>query len=218
MVTYKSLIQSLFTYACPVWFPNSSRLNIKKLRTVQNHALRTATGCVRMSSIDHLHAETKILPVSDHLSLLSSQFLARSLQPHHPSFTTTTAPSGPRSIKQTLQCRFLPTLAPYLEGGSLPPESYRSTIRNLHTEAVQRAISSQADNRVLHSPPPTIAEEEKRLPRAYRCTLSQLRSEFCRSLGYYRGIIDGTQDPLCPYCGRGPQTTNHLFSSHVFPT
>ena len=47
-----------------------------------NSAVRIATGCVRMTSIDHLQEETKILLVQDHLSLISSQYLARVLQPN----------------------------------------------------------------------------------------------------------------------------------------
>ena len=81
VITYKSIIRSLFTYASPIWFPNSSPSSIQKLQTIQNSALRIATGCVKMCPTDHLHAETHVLPVKDHLSLLCSQFLAKSLQP-----------------------------------------------------------------------------------------------------------------------------------------
>jgi len=52
---------------------------IQKLQTIQNSALRTATGCVKMTYIDHLHEETEMLPVQDHLSLFSSQYLAKVL-------------------------------------------------------------------------------------------------------------------------------------------
>ena len=52
---------------------------IQKLQTIQNSALCIATGCVKMTPIDHLHEETKMLPVQDYLSLISSQYLARAL-------------------------------------------------------------------------------------------------------------------------------------------
>ena len=38
-----------------------------------------------MTYIDHLHEETKMLSVHDHLYLISSQYLARALQPHKSS-------------------------------------------------------------------------------------------------------------------------------------
>ena len=96
-LTYKSIVRSLFLYAAPIWYPNTSPTNISKLQTIQNHALRTASGCVKMSPIEHLHTETKTLPVNDHLSLLSTQFLARALQPTHPSHSLITTPLVPET-------------------------------------------------------------------------------------------------------------------------
>ena len=55
-------------------------------------ALRIATGCVKMASIDHLHEETEMLPVQDHLSLICSQHIARALQPTNPSNSVVTSP------------------------------------------------------------------------------------------------------------------------------
>ena len=46
---------------------------IQKLLSIENSALRIATGCVKMSSMYQVHEETKILPVQDPLSLISSQ-------------------------------------------------------------------------------------------------------------------------------------------------
>ena len=93
VLSYKSLVRSLFLHATPIWFPNTSPSNIQKLQTLQNSSLRIATGCWRMAPISHLHEETKVLPVHNHLSLLSTQFLARALQPAHPSnYIVTSAP------------------------------------------------------------------------------------------------------------------------------
>ena len=109
LATFKSLIGSLFTYAAPIWFPNTSLSSRKKLQTIQNHGLRIATGCVMMTGIDDLHAEAKMLKVEDHLRMLCSQALATCLQPGHASFSTVTADSGPREIRQTLQRSFRET-------------------------------------------------------------------------------------------------------------
>ena len=216
IITFKSLIRSIFTYAAPIWFPNSSPSAIKQLQTIQNSALRIATGCVMMSSIDHLHAETSVLPVHNHLSLLCSQHLAKSLHPTHPSFNIVTSSSGPRSMKHTLQSCFAPLLTPHLsENIILNP---KPVIKILHTEAVASAIASRAPNRVLESPPPDIAEEESSLPRAHRTALAQLRSGFCSSLNGYRETVRFTTDPLCPSCRRAPHTVHHLFSCRDHPT
>ena len=171
-----------------------------------------------MSNIDHLHTETQVLPVKDHLSLLSTQFLAKALQPNHPSHPIVTSPSGPRNKKATLQSRFLCNLTPYLEGGVLQPDRYKSTIAQLHTTAVATSISNRSPNRVLQSRPPPISEEEVTLPRIHRTTLAQLRSGFCSSLKDFQVAIRSTTNPLCPSCRRYPQTVSHLFSCTEHPT
>ena len=94
----------------------------------------------RCPSVSHLHSETETLPVADSLSLLCSQFLAIYLRPHHPSHPDVRH-SGPRSMKQTLQSHFLPSVSPHLMEGVLPPQSYRQTLPSLHTAAVRQAIA-----------------------------------------------------------------------------
>ena len=83
IITYNSFIQSLFMYAAPIWFPSTSPSHIQKLQTIQNSALRIATGCVKITSIDDLHEETEMLTDQDHLSLISFQYLDRALQPNN---------------------------------------------------------------------------------------------------------------------------------------
>ena len=218
VLTYKSLISSLFTYASPIWFPNASTSSIEKLQRIQNAALRISTGCVKMSPIDHLHTETQVLPVHDHLSLLCSQFLTRALQPNHVSHPLVVAPPGPRDKKKTLQKKFLSVVAPYTVGGIIPPDEYKSTLISLHTEAVTRAIASRSPNKVLHTPPPAVADEEKLLPRRLRSTLSQLRSGYCSSLNSFLHRINRARDSLCPSCRGSPHTPAHLFSCTSHPT
>ena len=69
LITCISLIRFLFMHASPIWFPNTSSSLIHKLQIIQNSALRIATGCDKMTSIYHLHEETKMLPVQDDLPI-----------------------------------------------------------------------------------------------------------------------------------------------------
>ena len=69
-MTYKALGRSIANYAAPVWSKNASESNIGKIQRAQNEALRIITGSHKMSSIDHIHSETKMLQVEDHLNLL----------------------------------------------------------------------------------------------------------------------------------------------------
>ena len=57
LLTYNALGISLANYAAPVWSTNASDSSFKKIQTVQNTDLRTATGAHKIASIDHLHQE-----------------------------------------------------------------------------------------------------------------------------------------------------------------
>ena len=219
LTTFRAIIKPLFSYAAPVWFPNASESAISNLQTVQNAALRVATGAIKMSAEDHLHAETRVLKVKDSLSLICSQFLASALRPDHPSHASVTMDSGPRRIRHTLQSKFLPVVSPYLsEEGSLPPEDYGATLKELHSNAVEAAVANSRPNRVLGVPPPDINPEEISLPRASRTALSQLRSGFSSSLQDYLYRIGRSQSPACPECGADSQSVAHLFVCPAFPT
>ena len=63
---------------------NISPSLIHKLKTIQNSALRIATGCVKMTSINHLNEETKMIPGHDHIYMISSQYLASTFQLGNP--------------------------------------------------------------------------------------------------------------------------------------
>ena len=183
---------------------------------MQNSALRIATGCVRMSPIAHLHSESKILPVKDHLSLLSAQYLASCLQPGHPSHATVTADSGPRAKKNTLQSEFRPKITDLLVDGVIPDIKEART--TLHTRAVREVIRGLGDNQVLGARPPPINEEEIDLPRSFRTTLAQLRSGYCSSLNSFRHRIGLSPTASCPSCHIVPHTVQHVFSCPAHPT
>jgi len=53
--TYKATGQSLLNYCCPIWTPSLSKTSWSELQVAQNNALRIATGCHKMTNIDHLH-------------------------------------------------------------------------------------------------------------------------------------------------------------------
>ena len=220
VITFKSLIRSLFSYATPVWFPNITASSLDKLQVVQNNALRIATGCVKRTDMHHLHDETQVLPVSHHLALLCSQFFARALQLQHPSRGVVTSPSGPRTMKQTLYSRFHHRVEPYTVNGTVPPDTYRNTIRSIHTDAISQLLASYRDNKVLSFRPTVVASEERSLPRPHRVTLSRLRSGCSPALNSYLMAIQSptTQSELCPSCRSEPHTTNHLFQCSAHPT
>jgi hypothetical protein len=107
-LTYKALVESVFSFCVGIWFPNCKPSNIARLQIIQNAAMRLMTGCHMASSVAHLHAETKLMPVDEHLSMLCAQFLASCLRRCHPSHNVVQLPPGPhknkhvRPLKETL--------------------------------------------------------------------------------------------------------------------
>ena len=191
---------------------------ISKLQVIQNSAIRIATGCHRMSPINHLHREGALLPVADSLTLLCKQHLASVLTADHPSFEVVTAGSGPRSIRATLQSRFLPSIQQHLVDGSIPPDARKPTIKILHTEAVASSIAAAGHNRVINSIPPPINPEEFLLPRPYRSCLPQLRSGYCSALNDYKFRVGRSPSPFCTECSAEEHSVSHLFSCPAYPT
>ena len=176
-------------YATPIWMPNASNTSLAKLQIIQNKALRIATGCYTAASADHVHRECKILPVTDHLNLLSSQFLVNTLKPLHASHSVVSTPLGPRRLKETLQSKFGISVSPFLRDGVIPPACYKEVLTTLHTTAVRTATASLGPNRVLGTTPPEIHPSESQLPRVHQATLSQLHSGFCGVLKTYQHMI-----------------------------
>ena len=215
IATYKAIIDSTFSYAAPIWVPNASPSSVASLQTIQNSALRLATGCHLSSAVDHLHAEAMVLKVQEHLDMLCTQFLATSLQREHPSFATVTASSGPRRMKHTLQSRYLPKLEELTgEAGLAGDGTITDPIaarKQIHTRAVESSISARQANRVLDAPAPDVSYREEELPRKTRRTLAQLRSGESISLNSYKHKIGLADSPLCPCCRSEEHTTEHIF-------
>ena len=219
VLTFKMFIRTLFDYCAPIVYPIYSPASVERLQRVQNKALRLATGCHTAAAVDHLHTETGVLPVSDHLHLLSSQFLARALHPDHVSHPYALLDQGRRGLKQTLRSKCIADVQPYLEeDGSLGRGQFSLVKNKLHTDIVDKSIRNRAPNRVLGVLPPPIDASEASLPRITRTSLSQLRSGHCARLKDYQLRIGKMNDNLCADCDLFPQTVNHLFDCPAHPT
>ena len=104
------------------------------------------------------------------------------------------------------------------EDGLISPGTYRSTINNIHTDAVNSTIASLQPNRVLGTRAPAISKKEKELPRVSRSLLSQLRSGFCAKLKDFQFRIGRSDSNVCPECHMGEQNVHHLFDCPRHPT
>ncbi|KAI5707813.1 hypothetical protein M8J77_010316 [Diaphorina citri] len=219
-ITYKAITRSIINYAAPIWSPQVSETNWKKLQVIQNAALRIATGCHLMSHQDHLHRETQIIPVQQHNILLSLQYLATCLLPSHTCNNIVTAPQPPRSIRRSLVNTYLPILRErHLMGDSVTNENIKHIAKNIHTNIVNDAIEGYMSNRVLGTNVvPDIDSAEVSLPRSTRATLAQLRSGWCKLLQHYMARIDPSVPDRCPRCSGSPHDVHPLFNCPDLPT
>ena len=164
-----------------------------------------------MSSIDHLHSDTKLLQVEDHLNLLSAQYLVQCLDTENvcPHITKMNVP--PREMKETIFTRHYQTVLPLLANNR------KDTLHALHISFVNTAIDNMKDNRVLNNRPPPINDEETLLSRRQRTTLSQLRSGHCKLLNSYKKRLKQSDSSSCPDCGMDLQDIPHLFDCTAHP-
>ena len=88
--------------------------NYRKIQCTQNEALRIATGCHQMHSIDHLHTEAEMLKVREHSELLSAQYLARCREPGNVCHPITTRDTPDRQMEETLYTRHRNTVGPMM--------------------------------------------------------------------------------------------------------
>jgi hypothetical protein len=187
--------------------------------------MRLILGCHKASSIVHLHTETKLLPVADHLAMLCTQFLASCLRSAHPSNVVVKLPPEPRKntlglhLKEMLSSCFSDVVSYHFHGGITPESDYTKIKTEIHTAAISTYLNSAPPNVVLGCKPSLdIHPSEQSLPRVYQTTNPQLRSGKCNRLQSYKFYIKTADDDECPICHCGPRSSAHLFSCDATPT
>ena len=189
----------------------ATNASLGEIQRTQNEALRIITGSHKKSSIDHLHSETNMLLVEDHLNLLSAQYLVHCLDTENVCNHITTMDHPPREMKETLFTRHNQTVVPLLAN------TKKAALQSVHSSFVNTAIDNMADNRVLNYRPPPISDEETYLMRRQRATLSRLRSGHCKLLNYKKRLKQ-TDSSSRPDCGMDLQDAFHLFNCTAHPT
>ena len=127
MATNKAVMRPALGYAIwsSIWSTLASSTSIKKLQVMQNTALRTAPGCTQATNIQHLHDETLILPIDDHLKLHAYQYKQKTQHPSHPLHKHTTYFNTPR-------LKTLPLTTLHNKHSHRPPHSHHNRHINKH--------------------------------------------------------------------------------------
>ena len=132
LLTYEALGRSIANYAALVWSTNASNTSLEKIQRTHNEALRIITGSHKMSSIDHIHSEIKMLMVEDQLNLLSVQYLVHCLDTENVCHHISTLDHPPREMKETLFTRHNQNVLPLL--ANTKKESLRQYTPHLSTQ------------------------------------------------------------------------------------
>ena len=217
--TYKTITRPIIEYGNTIWGPIASNTNINKLQTIQNNALRTITGCTKDTNIEHLHNETQILPIHEHIKLHGSQLRQQAQDPTHTLHTLTKPNTTHRYKKQTIfDNNNNYTINLDLTPEDATPDRIQTNIKTIHTTKVNQHLANTKDNKILQQKAPIIHDSEKQLPRQTRRTLAQLRTNKSNILHEYMNKIAPTQypSPDCPLCGTAKHNTTHLFTcTHI---
>ena len=213
LVTYKSICRSVLEYAAPIWSPSISETNWVHLQAVQSKALRIATGCVTKSAIDHLHQESKVIPLKEHSIMVTKQFAAQFFHPLHPGNKFLHQPPPPRNIKSILLIHEEP-VNNLLQSGL----TIKQSVKSIHTSTVAETIRTLAPSKVLKEKPPDVHPSEKLLSRKAQCDLARLRSGYSPLVNSYLHCLDENVSESCPDCPNPLQDVSHLFSCPANPT
>ena len=216
--TYKQYIRPIIEYACPTWSPVVSTTNMEKLQKVQNAALRCATGHTKDTGIHHLHSETQVLPLYDHMRLITSQFRESARDPDHPLHSEASAPDPERPMKGTALHTACVTVVHSCDPEGEEEKQRERNKRTLHTAIVQNHLQQAPEIPLIQTKAPEISSTERSLPRETRRTLAQLRAGKCPLLKGYLHRIGAEEDPSCPLCGHPEHNTAHIFECPTLPT
>ena len=168
----------------------------------------------RRTNIQHLHDETNVLPIHQHLQLHVSQIRQKTQHPTHPLHKLTIHPHTPRLKKQTT---FYTNIDTHPDTVTQQQISANST--QIPTSIVQTHLLQHNHNKLIHQHAPKITPSELSLLRETRRTLAQLRTNKGPILISYLHKVDETHhtSPLCPLCKTHPHTTDHLINcTHLY--
>ena len=206
---YKQYIRPILSYAHIAWQPDTADTHLDKLQTTQNTALRIATGCTKSTPIPHLHRETLVLPIKQHMRMRGTHIYTSTEDPTHPLHHLRTAPARrPRADPpHTTPAQFYQT-----ELDSLPPIPENTSLRtHIHTVYTNRTLNTFPPNTLLGTtPPPLHTQREQHLPREDRVHLSRLRCGHHTAIPAYMHRIGLAPDATCPRCDAVEGTAEHV--------
>ena len=164
------------------------------------------------TTTQHIHDETNVLPIHQHLKLHASQIKQKAQHPTYPLHKLTIHTHTPRLKKQTTFNNIN-----YTTNIDTHPDTQQQISANstqIHTSIVQTHFLQRNHNKLTHLHPPR-SPLPNSLPRKIRRTLAKLRTNKSPILISYHYLhkVDETHhtSPLCPLCKTHP----HIHCTHL---
>ena len=203
---FKQYYRPTYEYCSTAIAPHLSDTQFNKLQTKQNDALRTALGSTKTTPIDHLHRETKVLKVKDHMDMRGAQFFDRIVRdPTHTLHHTLHSAPPHRNIRTSPATYYKEIL-----NKIPPPPVGHCSKTHIHNTLATQSIHKLGPNKILGTIPPEIHASEAELSREDQVHLSRLRCGHHNSLMSYRKRLHPETSDICPLCNAHTHTIQHI--------
>ena len=191
---------------------------MKKLQTIQNTVLEISIGCTRDTNTQHLHDETKVLPMDTHLKLHATQLKQMTQTQSHPLYDLNIYLNPPKNMKATIFHNNKHTYIIIIKP-DITPKECRENLKHIYTTITSQYLSSKKYNKVTNTTPYEIHLSEQTLPRHMRTKLAKLRANKSLLLqSYIHAVNPETYTSRCPLHLSHTHDTNHLFNCSQPPT
>ena len=120
----------------------------KQAASHAERSIEIATLCTQDTSIQHLHDETLILPIHEHMQLHASQFKQKAQPPSHPTQTHNIVHHS-KSLKGILNN------ASYTTNTPTDPQTtvIKANMHRIHKCFVSMHLATRGNNKILRTPP-----------------------------------------------------------------
>uniref|UniRef100_A0A8R1DTB8 Reverse transcriptase domain-containing protein n=3 Tax=Caenorhabditis japonica TaxID=281687 RepID=A0A8R1DTB8_CAEJA len=213
--TFKAIIKPLATYAGPAWHQLMSETQKTKLERQYVGGLKACCGLTKDTPRRLVYHETRMLPLSEELTLGSEQLAIATLK-------TTGHPTKDLSRRRPKErtCGNRPRKPPLgcLEDRGDEWRRMRGDTKAVqkknHTSFVKSYLSNHGTHPILGRQPPPLNEEESTLPRNTRVELARLRAERSLVLEKYKEKVENRRVESCIKCNDDVGDLKHFLKCY----
>ena len=207
--TFKAITRPVLEYENTIWSPIISNTNIKKVQTIQNTALRI-TGCTRDTNAQHLHDETKALPMDTHLKLHTTYLKQLTQTQTHSLHDLNAYLNLPRNMKATIFHNNKHTNIIILKP-NITPEECRENLKHIYTTITSQYLNFRKNNKFANTVVTFITT-------SYTYKTGAAQSQQITTLAKLPTVVHLKLTRHNAHCLSHTHDANHLFICSQLPT